>query len=181
MICSVDIGLTGGLYNGTGHCIMPTKTLETKPAVMILAKDSNGKKQLYKSGPLEGTPKYKIKTPAKTMKVLDVFAIQKFFKGASTIVLEAQGTSMGNSSRSSRTTAMNYGKLLAIAELTGAEVVTVPPHVWKKALGLSQDKMDSILLAEKLTGESFRTPRGRLLDGQGEALLIHHWYTTKDK
>lgn len=179
MIFGVDIGLSGGISNGHFHAPMPVKKIETKPAVLVLDKDSKGNKQFYSTGPKKGTVKYRIKSPAKTKAVLDVFELSRFFQPANTIVLEAQGTTYGNSAKSTRTTSINFGKLLAVAELSGAKVITVPPHIWKRDLKLSKDKLESVVMAEQLTGESFRTGRGALLDGKAEAFLIWHWFTTK--
>ena len=113
----------------------------------------------------------KIKTPAVTKRELDVFKIKDLFESndRQTIVLELPGNSIGNSARSSSTTDRNFGKLLAIAELSGANVVTVPANQWKKALNLSKDKIDSINLAEQLSGTSFKSSKGKLYDGLAEA------------
>jgi hypothetical protein len=179
-VIGTDPGKAGGISDGTTHISMPTRQVVTKPAVMILAKDSNGKKQYYKSGPNVGQPKYKIKTPAKYALELDVFAIRDMFQDSDVIVIEAQGTSFGNSAKSTRTTSMNFGKLLAIAELSGAKVVTVAPHKWKADLGLTDDKEACVELAETLSGTSFRTSRGALQDGPAEAYLIRHWYLRQE-
>ena len=181
-ILGVDIGLAGGISDGVNHLQMPTIKVELKAARYIQDLDSKGKKQYIKSGPNKGQLKMKLKTPAKYETKLDLHTIYKLFTDADIIVFESQGTSFGNSAKSTRTTSVNYGKLLAIAELSNSTIVIVPPHVWKKALGLSKDKLESIALAEKLSNAVFRTKRGALLDGPAEAYLIQHWYTiTKDK
>lgn len=171
----VDIGLSGGISDGKIHHNMPTTTTEIKPAVLILAK-KDGKKQYYKSGPLAGQPKHKIKTPAKCKKELDLKAIYKLFLEASTVVFESPGASIGNAAKSTASTNRNYGKLLACAELANCEIVTVTPHKWKADLKLSKDKQESIDMATSLTNHSFVRSTGGLEDGKAEAFLIRYWY-----
>lgn len=182
-IISIDIGLDGGIYKNGIAYPMPTTEIILKAPVMVQALDKAGKKVIIKSGPNKGKVKMKIKTPAVTKRELDVFKIQELFESNNkqTIVLELPGDSTGNSARSSSTTDRNFGKLLAIAELSGANVVTVPANQWKKALNLSKDKIDSINLAEQLSGASFRSPKNKLYDGLAEALLIGYYYSEKIK
>lgn len=182
-IISIDIGLDGGIYKNGIAYPMPTTEIILKAPVMVQALDKAGKKVIIKSGPDKGQVKMKIKTPAVTKRELDVFKIQELFESNNnhTIVLELPGNSIGNSARSSSTTDRNFGKLLAIAELSGATVVTVPANQWKKALNLSKDKIDSINLAEQLSGALFRSPKNKLYDGLAEALLIGYWYSEKIK
>ena len=183
-IISIDIGLDGGIYKNGIAYPMPTTEIILKAPVMVQALDKAGKKVIIKSGPDKGQVKMKIKTPAVTKRELDVFKIQELFESNNkqTIVLELPGNSIGNSARSSSTTDRNFGKLLAIAELSGANVVTVPANQWKKALSsLSKDKIDSVNLAEQLSGASFRSPKNKLYDGLAEALLIGYYYSEKIK
>lgn len=182
-IISIDIGLDGGIYKNGIAYPMPTTEIILKAPVMVQALDKSGKKVIIKSGPDKGKVKMKIKTPAVTKRELDVFKIQELFESNNkqTIVLELPGNSIGNSARSSSTTDRNFGKLLAIAELSGANVVTVPANQWKKALNLSKDKIDSINLAEQLSGASLRSPKNKLYDGLAEALLIGYYYSEKIK
>ena len=182
-IISIDIGLDGGIYkNGIAYPI-PTTEIIIKAPVMMQALDKADKKVIIKSGPDKGQVKMKIKTPAVTKRELDVFKIQELFESndKQTIVLELPGNSIGNSAWSSSTTDRNFGKLLAIAELSGANVVTVPANQWKKALNLSKEKIDSINLAEQLSGALFRSPKNKLYDGLAEALLIGYYYSEKIK
>ena len=182
-IISIDIGLDGGIYKNGIAYPMPTTEIILKAPVMVQAFDKSGKKVIIKSGPDKGQVKMKIKTPAVTKRELDVFKIQELFESNNnhTIVLELPGNSIGNSARSSSTTDRNFGKLLAIAELSGANVVTVPANQWKKALNLSKDKIDSINLAEQLSGALFRSPKNKLYDGLAESLLIGYYYSEKIK
>ncbi len=182
-IISIDIGLDGGIYKNGIAYPMPTTEIILKAPVMVQALDKSGKKVIIKSGPDKGQVKMKIKTPAVTKRELDVFKIQELFESndKQTIVLELPGNSIGNSARSSSTTDRNFGKLLAIAELSGANVVTLPANQWKKALNLSKEKIDSINLAEQLSGALFRSHRNKLYDGLAEALLIGYYYSEKIK
>ena len=182
-IISIDIGLDGGIYKNGIAYPMPTTEIILKAPVMVQALDKAGKKVIIKSGPDKGQVKMKIKTPAVTKRELDVFRIKDLFESndKQTIVLELPGNSIGNSARSSSTTDRNFGKLLAIAELSGANVVTVPANQWKKALNLSKEKIDSINLAEQLSGALFRSPKNKLYDGLAEALLIGYYYSEKIK
>lgn len=184
MIFSVDIGKSGGIAYGSEAIDMPTKELTLKPALYQFAL-KDGKKQLIKSGPNAGQYKQKVRTPAKTATELDVAAIyglfvSDFHDGPNTVVFELPGNSRGNSARSTATTFLNYGKLLAIAELADCTIVTVPANKWKKDLVVTKDKDQCVTLAETLSGLSFRTPRGALKDGPAEAWLIGHWYKTKE-
>lgn len=182
-IISIDIGLDGGIYKNGIAYPMPTTEIILKAPVMVQALDKDGKKVIIKSGPDKGQVKMKIKTPAVTKRELDVFKIKDLFESNDkhTIVLELPGNSIGNSARSSSTTDRNFGKLLAIAELSGANVVTVSANQWKKALNLSKDKIDSINLAEQLSGALFRSTKNKLYDGLAESLLIGYYYSEKIK
>ena len=182
-IISIDIGLDGGIYKNGIAYPMPTTEIILKAPVMVQALDKSGKKVIIKSGPDKGQVKMKIKTPAVTKRELDVFKIKELFESNNNhiIVLELPGNSIGNSARSSSTTDRNFGKLLAIAELSGATVVTVPANQWKKALSLSKEKIDSINLAEQLSGALFKSPKNKLYDGLAEALLIGYYYSEKIK
>lgn len=182
-IISIDIGLDGGIYKNGIAYPMPTTEIILKAPVMVQALDKSGKKVIIKSGPDKGQVKMKIKTPAVTKRELDVFKIQELFESndKQTIVLELPGNSIGNSARSSSTTDRNFGKLLAIAELSGANVVTVPANQWKKALNLSKEKIESINLAEQLSGALFKSHKNKLYDGLAESLLIGYYYSEKIK
>ena len=179
-IASIDPGHSGAIcIDGTTYP-MPVTLIETKPAVTVYAKDAKGQKQYYKSGPLAGQPKLKTKSPAKFSKELDTRAIYDLLLPCHTLVIELPGSTVGNAAKSSRTTHVNFGKILACAELADCKIVTVAPHKWKADLNLPADKLPTILLVEALSGRSFRTPRGALLDGQADsyAILVHHYQHT---
>ena len=155
---------------------MPTLRVMSKPPVMVQAKDSKGKKQYYKNGPKKGEVKMKIKTNAKFRKELDLEYLFASFKNANIVIIEGLGTTIGNSARTTRTTQVNYGKLLACAVIAKCDVRIVPANKWKADLGVTSDKETSIALAEKLSGRSFKKDTGKLMDGEAEAFLIWYWF-----
>jgi hypothetical protein len=67
---------------------------------------------------------------------------------------------------------MAYGAAIAICERLG-NWSTVTPQAWKKSLGLSKDKAESLELARNLWPDA---PLSRVKDnGRAEALLIAEW------
>jgi crossover junction endodeoxyribonuclease RuvC len=67
---------------------------------------------------------------------------------------------------------MAYGAAISICERLG-DWQTVTPQVWKKALGLSKEKSESLDLARQLWPSA---PLSRVKDnGRAEALLIAEW------
>jgi len=181
----IDPGMTGGitcLVNGEFTSMqMPTIKVEVKPAVMVLSRSEDGKKQFYSTGKLKGQPKYKVKSPAKYETHIDCQVILNLItqSKAHTLVIEAIGRTINNSAKSSTTTAANWGRIVGIAESQGLTVQIVSPSKWKKDLNLPQDKLPTIELVEELTGQQFSTPRGRLLDGQADSLALAYWHQTK--
>ena len=66
-----------------------------------------------------------------------------------------------------------YGSILALAERFNFETQLVTPQKWKKDLGLTSNKNDSLILARKLWNEA---PLARKKDnGRAEALLLAYW------
>ncbi len=179
MIVGIDPGKSGGITFDDSSISMPTKKILIKKAFKVFMKDSNDKKILIKSGSNKGQYKTKIKTPAKYATELDVHAINKIFQNKKILVIEAQGTTAGNSAKSSATTAYNIGKIHALAEVNNMEIIIVTAAKWKKDLNCPADKEPCVLLAEKLSGKSFRTDRGAMLDGPAESWLIRHNYLNK--
>ena len=158
---------------------MPAVKVETKPARYKLDL-LNGKKQFIKSGSNKGKPKMIQVSAAKYDTHLAINEIKYFFSFSEpenvAIILEAPAMSFGNSASSTATTNQNFGKLLAVAELCNLNIITVPPHKWKKDLNLTKDKELCVSFAEKEFCKKFRTDRGRLLDGQAESALIGLWF-----
>ena len=67
---------------------------------------------------------------------------------------------------------MAYGAALAIATRF-SQFELVPPRVWKKDMGLTADKKDSLVMARELWPDS---PLERVKDnGRAEALLLAEW------
>ena len=186
ILYSVDIGLAGGIskfVNGVyqDSIDMPVNKIEVKKAKYKLDL-LNGKKQFYKSGSQKGSPKMKQVSPAEYRTELDLFKIMDIFKESADknenifVIFESPAKSIGNSARTTATTNRNFGKLLAAAELSGAEFDSVVPSKWKKDLSLTKDKKECVEFAEKEFRRSFRTKGGRLLDGQAESALIGKWF-----
>lgn len=68
---------------------------------------------------------------------------------------------------------MAFGATIAIAERINCPFHMVTPRQWKKALGLSSDKSESLSMARKLWKDA---PLSRQKDnGRAEALLLAEW------
>lgn len=69
---------------------------------------------------------------------------------------------------------MHYGGFEAIAACLGISFVSVPSRTWKKVMGLTSDKTDSIKEAGRLFPEINLVPKGcqKPWDGLAEALLL---------
>ena len=195
-VISIDPGLTGAIVlintKPEIHCvyaaIMPTRRIETKPKREILDL-KNGKKQYYKTGSKKDQVKMKLKSPAKYKKELNVKSILEMLKEADVIVIERQNPRPGNAAASSFTTGINYGKLLAVAELSEKRIEIVAPQVWKKHFKLDIGKKErkkmtpleykkmSIQKAYELSGWNTS------YDGIADAICIgyHHFETHDNK
>lgn len=176
-VIGIDIGLQGGISDGNIHQLIPLHRFCIKEPRYILDLDYKGKKQYIKSGKNKGQLKRKLKSPAKYKEELDCQKILDIINASplnTVIVLEQPNHTHG--AKSAATTNRNYGKLLAIAELSKREVVTVAASKWKKDLKLPKDKLPCVELAESLTGSTFRNARGTLIDGPAEAVLIRYHY-----
>ena len=186
ILYSIDIGLSGGISKFVNRAYqysvdMPVDKIEVKKAKYKLDL-LNGKKQFYKSGSQKGQPKMKQISPAEYRTELNLFKIMDIFKESDSkyekifVILESPAKSIGNSARTTATTNRNFGKLLAAAELSGADFDSVAPNKWKKDLYLTKDKKECVEFAEKEFGITFRTKGERLLDGQAESALIGKWF-----
>lgn len=68
---------------------------------------------------------------------------------------------------------MAFGATIAIAERINCPFHMITARQWKKALGLTSDKQDSLLMARKLWKDA---PLSRKKDnGRAEALLLAEW------
>lgn len=78
------------------------------------------------------------------------------------------------SAGSTATMMMAYGALIASLAICQVRVVRVSPSVWKKAMGLSTDKGQSLRMARELwpSADVFTGPRGGGKDGRAEAALL---------
>ncbi len=194
-VIGVDPGKDGGIALPDGSVIsMPVKKILVKPAHKVFARDENRKKIVYKSGKQKGEFKMITKTPAKYATELDCSEIGELlhwhYDSDYVFVIEAAGNSVGNSANTTATTNFNIGKLHALAEYEGYEIVVVTAGKWKgdlkltaKHLGLSKEdlkkgkhKLLCTERAEELSGMKFRGPSGGIKDGQAEAWLIKYWY-----
>ncbi|MCD6435721.1 MAG: hypothetical protein J7L15_04975 [Clostridiales bacterium] len=199
-ILSIDPGLTGGFAEFNSYiakpapnqnkflsaAIMPTNRILIKPKQMQFDLDysttKSGKKQFIKSGPNKGQPKMKMKSPAKYKKELNIKVLYKLFQEQDVIIIEKQNPQPGNSAASSASTMRNYGKLLALAELSEAKLVLVAPMTWKKHFGLALSKQERKLMTPKEYKDlsihkaynlsNFNTS----YDGISDAICIGYWY-----
>ncbi len=132
---------------------MPTNRILIKPRQVQFDLDysttKSGKKQFIKSGPNKGQVKMKIKSPAKYKHELNIKYLYDLFKAQDVIIIEKQNPQPGNSAVSSASTMRNYGKLLALAELSEAKLVLVAPMTWKKHFGLALSKQERKLMTPK--------------------------------
>lgn len=89
-------------------------------------------------------------------------------------VIEQLLTMPGQNVKATSSSAINYGKLLAVLELVGIPYQEVHPSKWKKEFQLiKKSKYGSAGVAGKLfPTEEFVTERGRLMDGKAESLLL---------
>lgn len=89
-------------------------------------------------------------------------------------VIEQLLTMPGQNVKATTSSAINYGKLLAVLELVGISYQEVHPSKWKKEFQLvKKSKYGSAGVASKLfPTEEFLTDRGRLMDGKAESLLL---------
>lgn len=207
IILSIDPGLTGGLsvfINGKlKTCIkMPVKTIITKEAIKVLNLDPITKqKRFYKTGPNQGKPMMKIKSPAKKKQTIDSELIYLYAQKKDMVIIEKQGCMPGNGNKQCETTMINYGRLFGAIESAGSPVTIVTASKWKKDLGLTISKEekidynnDSKLIKEELKAMAYRnakdtfpehsgafiSERNKILDGPAESALIG-WHYIQNK
>lgn len=90
------------------------------------------------------------------------------------IIIESVHTMPGQGVASSGKFMKSFGQLIAMAQLSHAPWQFVTPQMWKRDLGLSSDKEESLKLARKMWPSA---PLERKKDnGRAEALLIAGWY-----
>ena len=184
ILLAIDSGINGAIASFSDGKLtqvisMPTVNMEVQSKLEQLDLDAKGKKQFIKSGPNKGKVKMKPRRPAKYKKMLNTGHIYDMFKSADTIILEKQQPMRGNAASSSFTIGLNYGRLLALVELSGKAKVEVMPAVWKKYMGLGHDKQESVDMAEALESVKLTTDKGRLMHDEAEAILIGNYYLKK--
>jgi len=93
------------------------------------------------------------------------------------VIIEELGIFGKGSIQSATTSGKNYGKIIAVLELADIPYQEVPSSKWKKMFCLiKKEKSDSCIIAKQLfPTHTFKTPRGRLLDGRAEALLLSEY------
>jgi hypothetical protein len=69
---------------------------------------------------------------------------------------------------------MAFGGACALSKRFNSHLVMVTPQVWKKSLKLSQQKLESLLMARELFSNAPLTLKKH--NGRAEALLIAEWY-----
>ena len=99
--------------------------------------------------------------------------------GVEHVVIEAVQGRPGQNLAGSMAGAYNFGKLVAIVELVMRMTpYTAPANIWKRDLGLTSDKGQSVALANELFGFPSGRPEAwprKKDEGIAEAALIAYW------
>lgn len=69
----------------------------------------------------------------------------------------------------------SYGMAVGVAAASRLPIHLVSPNKWKRALGLTSEKSESIALAKQLYPQSTEFLTRKKDDGRAEALLLAHW------
>ena len=79
---------------------------------------------------------------------------------------------------STANTMFGYGVLLMGLDAFGIPYEEVMPQKWQRHFSLNKDtKGHAVLIAQRLyPGLALHTPRGRMLDGRADAILLATWY-----
>lgn len=80
-----------------------------------------------------------------------------------------------HSTKSMLTYGIESGRILGLIEAMDLKKTTVPPSVWKAALGLSSNKNDSLALAKKLFPKISKWISLKKHHGRAEALLLAYF------
>jgi crossover junction endodeoxyribonuclease RuvC len=90
------------------------------------------------------------------------------------VVVERVGSMPGQGVASTFKFGMAFGAAVAVATRFRVDVELIRPQVWKKKMGLSSDKTQSLYMARELWPNA---PLSRVKDnGRAEALLIAEYY-----
>lgn len=182
-IIGIDPGISGGIaiLNEDGSY----ESLHDIPLITI----KEEKRVKTTKADREINPKAKTKKATTTRKELDIKAIHDLIPDNSKIIIEDVSAMPGQGVTSMFTFGKNYGILLSIIALKGAEVHTVRPAKWQKHFGLTMSKNDK---EGKTKGEitsihkqniadkvlsiypevQIRNERGTLKDGRSDSLMI---------
>lgn len=90
-------------------------------------------------------------------------------------VIEDIGAMPGQGIVSTSRFTYNAGILLGVLAAFDIKILKVRPSVWKPALGLTRNKIDSLNLAKKIFPRHTSYFRLRKHDGRAEAALIAHF------
>lgn len=117
-----------------------------------------------------------IKMPTTSMGEINVSVLYKFLEidDERFCIIEKAQTMPKQGIVSAFTYGEGYGKIKAVIELMHISYQEVRSNSWKKEFNLiKKDKKHSVAVAEKLfPDEMFRGPRGGLLDGKAESILL---------
>jgi len=96
------------------------------------------------------------------------------------IMVEKVHNIQGASSKSNFNFGYNVGSIRAIAECSGCTVDLITPKKWQKFIGVTKKgsliKKDVASICERLYPKAnIRGPRGGLLDGLSDSLMIAHY------
>ena len=106
--------------------------------------------------------------PRRLVDMLDVLEVH-------TVVLEEVHAQGRNGSLANFSLGRSFGVTEAAIAAHDHSLVLVKPRAWKKALGLTSDKKQSLELARRTWPDRTYFDRAKD-DGRAEAALIGHWY-----
>jgi hypothetical protein len=152
-IAGIDPGLEGGIAIGGYVYDMPTR------------ERSNGKREV------DFQRIARLFCAAVAPDPVEAFTNSMFVYIERASAMPAQGRTQGTAGMFNY--GMGYGGILGVLEAFGIPYCEVQPRSWKAHFGLGPEKVHAVELAERLfPSQTLRTPRGRLLHGRAEALLI---------
>jgi crossover junction endodeoxyribonuclease RuvC len=126
-----------------------------------------------------------IPMPINSIGEIDVRALYNFLEidDERFCILEKSQSMPGQSSISTFTYGQGYGKIKAVLELMKMPYEEIHPMKWKKEFQLvKKDKKHSVAVAEKMfPDEIFRGPKGGILDGKAESILLAEYAKRKYK
>jgi hypothetical protein len=103
-------------------------------------------------------------------------------QAVTTIWIEDVHSLFGMSAKSNFGFGRNLGIVIAISEivLSGAEIQTVTPKIWQKFIGITAKgplikKQVGQVASALYPAANIRGPKGGLLDGRSDALMICHY------